>query len=365
MTNTIKPDRLESLLTDMINIYSPTGKEGEILEFIEDYLRSSNLPVERLYVDEDRYNLIVWPDITGLQCSFLGHIDTVPAFDLDNFQTQKEDNRLYGLGSADMKGGCAAMIEAYISYFEKNHLPPAALVLVVGEEETGDGTKAFLENYNVPWSIVGEPTANKPCLAHYGYLELELNTWGKRLHASLSNWEHNAINKQLNTLLAVVSYLENERQGTIYNIRDIYSSEAGFSVPDRCSANLDIHVPPSAKLEDIIFEIEDVVKAQLKLDQLNSETISFETIDSGYHLPEKGLLPDILKEVYETNNMPWETDAFRSHSDANLLWASGIKPIILGPGQLAEAHTPTESVSLSQIHEAAGLYYDVLSALNQ
>ncbi len=362
-TRCIQKDRLQFLLQQMIDIYSPSGKESEILEFLEKTLKNHSLSYARVDVDENRYDLVVWPKNRDVHCAFIGHVDTVPAFDLDQYQFRMENDHVFGLGAADMKGGCAAMIEAFLSFQNAQGILPAALVLVVGEEESGDGTEAFLQQYNVPWAIVAEPTALVPCLSHYGYLEMDLTISGKRLHASLSNRDHNAINKLLNTLLSIIDHLENHRNDVIYNLRDIQSSEAGFTVPDRCSSSIDIHAPPYASLGDIIFEIEDRVKKQLNTDPLDPSVLNFETIDAGYEIPEKGYLPELLMEVYESRRLPWDTDSFRSHSDANLLWASGVKPIILGPGYLTEAHTPTESAPFGQIADAASLYYDILHKL--
>jgi acetylornithine deacetylase len=49
-------------------------------------------------------------------------------------------------------------------------------------------------------------------------------------------------------------------------------------------------------------------------------------------------------------------DAFRSHSDGNLFFAAGTKPIILGPGALETAHTPEEQVIFSEVSAAAYIY---------
>ena len=67
-----------------------------------------------------------------------------------------------------------------------------------------------------------------------------------------------------------------------------------------------------------------------------------------------------LKSVFADRNLPWNPKSFPSHSDANLLWSSGMKPILLGPGQLEKAHAPDESVAFSQVEAAAGLYRDLM-----
>ena len=58
----IKPDRLKNLLKDLVDIYSPSGKEEEVLEYTHDYLKSHGLTVIKQKVEEHRYNLIVLPE---------------------------------------------------------------------------------------------------------------------------------------------------------------------------------------------------------------------------------------------------------------------------------------------------------------
>jgi acetylornithine deacetylase len=82
-------------------------------------------------------------------------------------------------------------------------------------------------------------------------------------------------------------------------------------------------------------------------------------------IPEKGLLVGTLKQVYDSNSLPWEPQPFRSHSDANLLWEAGMKPILLGPGELVKAHAPDEAISFEQVRLAAHLYVELLLALSK
>ena len=84
------------------------------------------------------------------------------------------------------------------------------------------------------------------------------------------------------------------------------------------------------------------------------------TVDDGYELPEKGRMVEALKAVYAKGSLPWEPRPFQSHSDANQLWAAGVKTILMGPGELEMAHAPEESVSFKQVCLATQLYSDLL-----
>jgi acetylornithine deacetylase len=362
--NRIKPQRLRKLLQRLVDIYSPSGKEGDILDYLKGYLRRRGVPVIVQAVDEDRYNIIVAPADRDIQLAFVGHLDTVSAPDLDNYSYSEQGDRIKGLGVADMKGGCAAMLEAFLTFWEAGHVAaPIALCLVVGEEESGDGARKLMKSYHFPWAIIGEPTDMIPCLKSYGYVEIQLGARGKRQHASLATRRQNAIEMMLHTILRLTHHLESRYPQITYNIRDLFSSPSGFAVPERCDTWLDLHLPPGMIIGEILVELEELVLSRKENRSDIEMMFRSATIDAGYQLPEKGLVVEALIEVFREHNVNWSTAAFRSHSDANQIWASGVKPIILGPGQLEQAHAQDESISFQQICQGAEMYLDLMLAM--
>src|SRR4030042_2622173 len=133
----IRPDRLKKLLRDLVDIYSPSGKEEEVIEFSERYLKKHGLVVKKQDVDEGRFNLLVFPEGRyEVDLCFVGHLDTVTAHDLEDFGFYEEGDNIFGLGTADMKAGCAAMMETFVTLAgTKKAFPPVGLALAVGEEE--------------------------------------------------------------------------------------------------------------------------------------------------------------------------------------------------------------------------------------
>jgi acetylornithine deacetylase len=345
-----------------LDIYSPSGKEEDVVAFVESYLKQAGLPVERLAVDERRANLVVAPQGWDVDLALVGHLDTVPAPELDDYASRVEGDRIFGLGASDMKGGCAAMIEACQRWWAAGGRDSSfALCLVVGEEEYGDGTACLLEELVAAWGLIGEPTSLEPCLSHYGYLEVELASAGERMHASLAPKSQNAVEAMLRLLLQVTGYLQRERVDVVYNVRELFSSSSGFVVPERCEAYLDLHLPPTAPTGVILAELEELA-AQSDNDEGQTVSIDFavSTIDRGYELPEKGPLISALRDSFEARSRAWAPTAFRSHSDANQLWAAGVRPVVFGPGQLEQAHAAGESVAFDEVCLAADLYFDVL-----
>jgi len=73
----IQPERLKNLLKDLLDIYSPSGKEEEITEFVAEYLIRQGLHIVRQEVDENRFNVLVLPENTDeIDFCFVGHLDT-------------------------------------------------------------------------------------------------------------------------------------------------------------------------------------------------------------------------------------------------------------------------------------------------
>ena len=361
----IQPERLRDLLKDLVNIYSPSGKEEEILKYVETYLKKYGLTPTRQKVDENRYNLVVFPEGRDeVDLCFVGHLDTVTAYDLDDYGFYEENDTVFGLGTADMKAACAAMVEAFITLVKRGTpLPPVGLALVVGEEEDSDGAKELITEYGFPWAVVGEPTDMMPCLGHYGYLEILMRTVGKRAHSSMPELGQNAIEAMLRLLIQVTDYATSSPSGLVYNIRELSGFPSGFVVPDICEAWVDLHLPPDSRIDVLKTELERLVEeAEEGIPGLDVH-MRFEDTHSGYRISEERVVVKKLKEVYQNMSLLWKPRDFRSHSDANVLWAAGVDPIILGPGRLELAHTPDESISLSQAVQAAQLYLNFALSL--
>jgi len=356
----IDPTRLRRTLMEMLEIYSPAGKEEDVQLYLEDLLTQAGFAVERQIVEEDRYNLRVTMGPAPPRLYLVGHVDTVTAWDLEEFGPREEEGIIYGLGSADMKGGCAAMVEAFLALatLPEEQRPPVGLLLVVGEEENGDGSAAFLAGERPPWVVIGEPTSLAACFNHYGYLEAGLMTRGRRTHSSLPELGHNAVESMLRVLLLLGRHplFDRETPELVYSIRELSSSRAGFVVPDRCEAWIDLHLTPETDPAMVRQAMETQVEvAAAAIDNLDLEmTFTFDS--RGYRLDSDNWLAAELAELYPRLGLPLKFDAFRSHSDGNLFFEAGVQPLILGPGSLETAHTSDEQTIFSEVVAAARIY---------
>ena len=383
----MNPTRLQTLFRDLIDAYTPTGKEQEAIEILQAFFDRAGIQTTLQQVDEDRSNLLVLPEgqANGTEPAllFLCHVDTVAAPDWESWYWDQSGDRIEGLGASDMKSGCAAVAEAYVSMMEQqtrfpssapagssvnnsiipgSSVPtPIALAFVVGEEEDGAGTARLMEDWRFPMAVVAEPTDLRPCFSHYGYVEAKVLAQGRRVHASVAPLGVSPVAELLRFLLAAIEHFKGRGDGVIYNYRDLSSSPSGFAVPDWCEAWIDLHLPPNVAPAPLIYDLEELLETQ-KTERTNLDAkLSFTTVHEGYALPARGYLWDWIKESFAKADLPFQPDSFRSHSDASLLWHEGTRAIILGPGRLEEAHRTGEGVSWKQVCEAAQLYEIMMS----
>jgi acetylornithine deacetylase len=134
------------------------------------------------------------------------------------------------------------------------------------------------------------------------------------------------------------------------------SSRAGFVVPDRCEAWIDLHLPPERSPEALQEAIRGLAAGAGDFIPGLDLELSFDFASAGYSLDTDSQTAGILREVYPKLGLTLNQDAFRSHSDGNLFFAAGCKPLILGPGSLESAHTPDEQVRFDEVSAAARIY---------
>ena len=363
----IDDERLVELLTEAVAQYSPSFAEEPAMEVFASQLAQAGISVLRQPVEtpggtmgDSRANLIVQVGPAPPAFMWVGHVDTVPMIDEEEQALRREDDILHGLGTADMKSGCAAIVEAVTALQEAGTRLKRGLciALVVGEEEYGDGSETLLQAHTAPLVVIGEPTGLTPCIDHYSYYECRLSARGTRAHAALPEVGASAIHAMLEwmqQLLQVGGEAEFASQMTI-NPREIRGGADQFVVAEDCEAAIDIHVPPGVDKASVDGLIETaMLRAQSTHPSCRME---FENVfwGPGYANPADHELLGPVRASYAQLQLDWNPVAFRSHSDGSLFHQSGAVPVICGPGRLEVAHTRGEHVALEEVRRAARLY---------
>jgi len=352
---------------EAINHYSPTFAEAPVTRVFVSALERAGVryrlqPLPGAPVNGSRANLVIRVGPEPPAFLLVGHVDTIELWHEESYNARTEGDLVYGLGAADMKGGCAAIIEAVIALVEsKTSLRRGLCVaLVVGEEEDGDGAQALLEEVWAPITVIGEPTNLLPCTSHFGYLETLLVSNGHRAHAALPDVGANAIHAMLAWMMHIIDEspkLPFADQLAI-NPSEIHGGEPYFVVAENCEALIDFHIPPYVGCEPVEELIERARAAVLESHRevkLKYKKLSWAPgfiHDDTKH--GERLVP--LRNAFKRIGLKWQPSVFRSHSDANLFHPTGTLPCICGPGDLAVAHGREEHISINEVERAARLY---------
>jgi|GEM_PF-75414 len=363
----ISEERVTELLVDAVAQYSPSFAEEPAMEVFAARLAQACIshlrqPVESIggTTADSRANLIIQLGPAPPALMWVGHVDTVTMIDEEEQALRREGGILHGLGTADMKSGCAAIIEALLAVVASGVELRRGLciALVVGEEEYGDGSEALLREHTAPLVVIGEPTGLRPCTDHYSYYECRLTARGTRAHAALPEMGASAIHAMLEWMqqLLQVGGESAFAPGLTINPREIRGGADHFVVAEACEAAIDIHAPPEVgreAIEQLINTARDQALATHPGCTLDFENLFW---GPGYATPPDHPLLSPLERAFAALERPWHPGAFRSHSDGSLFHQQGSVPIICGPGRLEVAHTRGEHVELAELHAAARIY---------
>ena len=205
------------LFSEILNIDSTSGKEGELVDFLYERLRTDRNEVVRF---EDQQNLLFsWGEPKVVFCT---HLDTVPPYIPPVF----EDDRVCGRGTCDAKGQIFAMWEACKALESKGY-DGFGLLLLTGEETGSYGAKAFRDQHpGAEWVIVGEPTDNCMASAAKGTKAFEVTFEGKAFHSGYPEYGVSAIelfNDFVNALRSIRFPLDEVLGETTWNIGKLSS----------------------------------------------------------------------------------------------------------------------------------------------
>jgi acetylornithine deacetylase len=318
----------------LVNIPSPTGKEGALADFLAGLLRECGFSVLEQTVEPGRRNLFatLGPDPRIVFCT---HLDTVPGPAL----ATEDEKYIYGRGACDAKGIMAALIAAAVDLAREGRRD-IGLLFVAGEEtdsrgaKTADGLAAAAMSAPGPrFLIVGEPTENVLGRGHLGVLTVALATTGRRAHSAFPHLGESAVEKMLD-VLADVRRLDFGRDPVLgptrMSIVQIAGGDAPNVIPDaaRAVVSLRTGVPPDGLLAMIAV----AVGGRAALEVISKSD------------------PQTLHTVpgFESAVMPFG-------SDIPHLKAFGT-PLLIGPGSALDAHTAGEKIEKRQILDAVRIY---------
>jgi len=354
-----------------INTINPPGQESECSEFLANILEKVGFSVEIQTFGEQRTNLIakLGSDNKRLPLCFTGHLDTVPLgstpWTRDPFITSIEDNKMYGRGTTDMKGGVAAFCVAASELAELIEKFSGITLVITGGEETGcEGARALQTRPDLMTQvgaiIVGEPTSNYPIFGHKGALWLRGNCAGVTAHGSSPELGDNAIYKACNAVNKLKTFdfnllNHNEFGVPTINVGTISGGLNTNSVPDHAAFEIDIRSLPNQKHAEIRKEVMAATGCDVTYDTILDLQGVLSDTSSPFAL-RVGELFGLTKE--DLSELP----IAKFFTDASVLTPGLGNPptIILGPGDIEMAHKTDEYCRVDALHNAVEIYKKII-----
>jgi len=355
--------------TPSINPFDGSG-EGEryVADKIEKLLRVAGFDVREQEVINGRYNVI---GILGgsKKCRrllFNGHMDTVDVKGMTEnpfSAAVDEQGFLHGRGSADMKGGLAAMLAAAESLAGESELNGELIVAaVVDEEYLGRGTQELVKQISATGGIVGEPTALKVGIAHKGAARYTVSVRGKAAHGSSPENGIDAIAeacKFVNEMYRIRFKSEHPLLGKpVIHTSMINGGSEWSTIPGSCTVWVERRTIPGETDADVINEASEIVQSIKHNDERFNAEIKlwkhFPPMEVSREDEIVKMLVNSLDEFAEPEivGLPYWTDAATMN-------AAGIPTVVFGPGNISFAHSDFEKVSINEVHTASLIYYNL------
>ena len=335
----------------------------EVVDLLANWLDALGFAVEILPLPQQPHkaNLIATLGQGPGGLVLAGHTDTVP-FDqhqwkYDPFALTEADNRLYGLGIADMKNFFALAIEAACSFAAKDYRQPLILLATADEESSMDGAKSLVElgRPKARYAVIGEPTGLKPVHMHKGIIMEAVHIHGHAGHSSDPGLGANAL-EGLHQVLGLLLNWREELQSKNIDRRFAVPVPtlnlglvAGGDNPNRICAHSQVHFDlrmlPGMHMELLRQELDNRLHA---LGSQSTLAFSREPLCDGTPPLHTSADSPLVKVLEKLTGYGAEAVAFCT--EGPYLNSLGMDTVIMGPGDIAQAHQPDEYLAMERIN---------------
>ena len=340
----------------------PRVGEQRVAEFLAATAAQAGLDVEFQAVSRGRSNLLARLSPRGKvrqRVLLAPHLDTVNAAD-EQFRPVRRNGRLFGRGACDTKGSVATMLIALCEVAQARQRPAETEITFAGlvDEEHGQaGSRALVASgLTADLAIVGEPTRLEVVTAHKGTLWLELETRGKSAHGSWPELGCNAVHAMARIVdLLQTDYATQLRRrrhrllgcGTV-SVGAICGGSQANIVPDHCTILIDRRTLPGETEAGVRRELSAVLcRRNLKAAFVKRDLPACPPMETDPKLP---LVARFLESVGQRRPV-----GVRYFCDASVLAQGGIPSVVFGPGDIAQAHTADEWISVEALEQGKRL----------
>lgn len=372
----IAPPYLNEMLRELISIPSvsslvPELDQGNeaVIHRLAEWLEGSGyrVRIQTLPGYPDKANLIATLGVGNDGLVLAGHTDTVPydreGWRHDPFALTEEDDRLYGLGTSDMKSFLALAIEAARGLRAQDLARPLTLLATADEESSMAGARALARAGTAlgRYAVIGEPTGLRPVRLHKGVLMEAIRLIGRSGHSSdpaLGNSALEGMQELLGELLRWRSELQAGHRNPTFgvpvptlNLGHIHGGDNPNRICGRCELHIDLRPLPGLDPQALRQALEARVAAVAERRGLGWQ---IESLFPGVPPMETPADSAIVRFAEGLSGHPAEAVAFAT--EGPFLNALGMETLVWGPGDIAQAHQPNEYLATERIEPTlAGL----------
>jgi len=289
-----------------------------------------------------------------------GHTDTVPLdealWSVNPFRLTEKDGRLYGLGSTDMKSFFPLIMEALKS-FEGVAFRQPLIVLATADEETsmqGARTLAELGRPKARCAVIGEPTGMRPIHAHKGIMMESIDLLGRSGHSSNPDLGRNALDAMHDVISELILFRQSLQQRynsplfsiprPTLNLGCIHGGDNPNRICGQCRLEFDIRLLPGMEIRAMR---EEILQRVLPIAERHDVKATIKPLFAGLPAFYTDPANDLVKTAERLTGNSAASVAFGT--EAPLLQSLGMDTIILGPGDIDQAHQPDEYLAMERL----------------
>ncbi len=333
-----------------------------VVDLLEEWLRELGFRTEKLAVPgcPGKFNLVATLGSGPGGLVLAGHTDTVPfdesRWQSDPFVLTERDGRLHGLGTCDMKGFFALVLEAVRELDPKRLKHPLVVLATADEESTMCGARSLarIGRQLGRHAVIGEPTGLKPVRMHKGIAMHAIRVTGRSGHSSDPALGSNAIEGMQRVLTELLEWrreLQARHRHPAFSVPvptlnpgHIHGGDNPNRICGECELHIDLRTLPGMDPKALLEELEERLRRTLRGTGLKLET---RPLFDGIPALETPATAAIVRAAEALSGHPAQAAPYAT--EGPLLDALGLETVILGPGSIEQAHQPDEYLALERV----------------
>lgn len=343
----------EKLTEELVAFQTTQDKPEQIekaINHVESIFDTSQFYVKTFENEGVKSLLVSFEETMSPEILLHGHLDVVSA-EKNLFEAKKEDQKLYGRGTADMKAGIACCISVMQKLAKKSEQPDVALLLTTDEEIGGfNGTGHVVEKGLEPGFVISaEPddSGNFPSIVTHqkGVLQLKISVEGKSAHGSKPEKGVNAAEKLMEKYTEIKNLFEDGEFPTTVNLGMMNAGTEVNKVPEEAEMSLDIRYSQQYSKDEVLDDIKSLEGIKV---EVTAEAPMMKVSEQNERIQQ---LANAIREAGGTPIFRKENFA----SDMRFFTSRGIPAVCFGP-EGYDLHGKNEHVEI----ESLQLYCEIL-----